>query len=130
MLQWIANLVTGKLLESALDAYKAKLAAGNSSERIAADMAAKELDLIARERALATQVIIAEEGRWWSALPRWVMAASVAGYFGKIMIWDKVLQWGTTDPLTGDAQTLAMAVIAFYFGGRTLEKLARIVKRG
>lgn len=121
---WLPSL--GK---SAVEAWQAKLSADNTSEKIAADLAAKGLALDQRERELATQVILAEEGRWWTALPRWLMAMSVAVYFTKCIVWDKVFAWGSTDPLAGDVQNLAVAVVAFYFGGRTLEKLVRIAKR-
>ncbi|MGC2776813.1 MAG: hypothetical protein WA418_14390 [Bradyrhizobium sp.] len=115
--------------KSLVDGYKAKLDASNTSERVAADLAGRELALEQRERELATQVIIAEEGRWWTALPRTVIAGSFAVYVAKCVVWDKVLSLGSTDPLGGDIAIWGGWVLAFYFGGRTLEKVARILKR-
>ena len=57
---FIANLIGGPLVNGLIDGYKAKLAAGNTSEKIAADLAARELSVEQRERELATQVVIAE----------------------------------------------------------------------
>jgi hypothetical protein len=37
--------------------------------------------------------------------------------------------WGTTDPLNGDVAQWAMIVLTAYFGGRSLEKVARILTR-
>jgi hypothetical protein len=41
----------------------------------------------------------------------------------------KVLGLGSTDPLSGDVSTSAGYVIVAYFGGRSIEKVARIFKR-
>ena len=45
-------------------------------------------------------------------------------------MWDKVLGLGSTDhQLSGDVAQWAMVVLTAYFGGRSLEKVARIVGR-
>jgi uncharacterized membrane protein len=44
-------------------------------------------------------------------------------------VWDKVLGWATTDALSGDVAQWATVVLAAYFGGRSLEKVARILGR-
>ena len=54
---------------------------------------------------------------------------AVAIYFVKLLIWDKVLRLGTTDPLAGFASTTANLVVAFYFAKRGFENVARIIKR-
>jgi len=48
---------------------------------------------------------------------------------GKLLIWDKVLGLGSTDPLAGFAATTANLVVGFYFGKRVFENIARIIKR-
>jgi len=125
----IAQWLTGKGFETLVEGYKAKLAAGNTSERISADLAGRELAVEQRERELNTQVIIAEEGRWWTALPRALICYAFAIYVVKIVIWDKVLAWGSTDPLGGDVQQAFLWLMMMWFGGRSLEKVARILKR-
>ena len=41
---------------------------------------------------------------------------SVALYFGKLLVWDKVLGLGTTDPLAGFASVHSrILVVSFYF---------------
>ena len=129
VLTWLGNLLGGPFAKAAVDAYRAKLAAENASEKIAADLAARELSVRERERELATQIVLAEQGRWYTALPRPLFAGAFVIYAWKVVVWDKVLGWGTTDPLTGDVAQWAMIVLTAYFGGRSLEKVARILAR-
>lgn len=124
---WLGSFLAGPLLGKALDAYKAKLAAGNTDAGIAADLAAKEILLQQREAVLQTQYRIAEIGHWYE--PDKIMGYAVAIYFAKLLIVDKVMGWGVTDPLAGFAETTANLIVAFYFAKRGFENIARIIKR-
>src|SRR5215813_7939648 len=93
----VLNAITGPILEG----WKAKLASDNAKDKLAVDVTLKEIDAEIEARKQATAIIIAEQGRWWTALPRPLMAYIVCVYFGKVLIWDKVLGLGSTDPLTG-----------------------------
>lgn len=126
---WLGNLIAGPVLGKAVEAYKANLESGNTSDRIAADLAARELTVEQRERELAVQQNIADEGRWWTAAPRAIACWSFAIFIVKCVVWDKVLGLGSTDPLQGDLQVWAGWLMALWFGGRSLEKIARILKR-
>jgi hypothetical protein len=129
MIKWLASFLTAPIIGGFIDGYKAKLAAGNNTERIAADLAAKELDLDRRQRELSAQVLIAEQGRWYTAWPRPAFALVIFVYFAKVIVWDKVLGWGVTDALEGTVGDWAGVIITAYFGGRTVEKVARIFAR-
>lgn len=129
MWSWFSGLLTGPIINGAVEAYKAKLASGQNERSIAADLAAKELLLEQRERELATQLLISEEGRWWIALPRALVTYSFAVFVAKCVVYDTVLGLGTTPPLGGDIQAWAGWVMALWFGGRSIEKVARILKR-
>jgi hypothetical protein len=48
---------------------------------------------------------------------------------GKLLVFDKVLGLGTTDPLAGFAEVTANLIVAFYFAKRGFENVARIIKR-
>lgn len=48
---------------------------------------------------------------------------------GKLLIFDKVLGLGTTDPLAGFAAMTSNLVVSFYFAKRGFENVARIIKR-
>jgi hypothetical protein len=61
--------------------------------------------------------------------PDKLMGYFVAVYFGKLLVWDKVLGIGTTDPLAGFASVTSNLVVSFYFAKRGFENVARIIKR-
>lgn len=126
---FLANIIGGPVVNGLISGYKAKLEAGNTSERLAADLAGRELQVEQRERELATQVILAEQGRWYTALPRPLFALAFIIYVWKVVVWDKVLGWGVTDPLSPELSQWALIILTAYFGGRSLEKVARILSR-
>jgi hypothetical protein len=124
---WLGNMIAGPVLKSATDAYKSKLAAGNDAGRIAADLAAKEIELQRREVELQNEYKKSALGYWYE--PDKLMGYAVALYVGKLLVFDKVLGLGVTDPLGGWIEITANLVVAFYFGKRTFENVARIIKR-
>jgi hypothetical protein len=127
ILTWLASFITGPLLGKALDAYKAKLSAGNDADRIAADLATRELAVQQREIEVQSEYRIASLGRWYE--PDKLMGYAVAVYVGKLLIYDKVLGLGATDPLVGWIETTANLIVGFYFAKRGFENVARIIKR-
>jgi hypothetical protein len=114
LLGWLGNLFGGPFAKAAVEAYRAKLAAGNASEKIAADLAARQLSVEQRERELATKIVIAEQGRWYTALPRPLFAFAFIIYVWKVVVWDKVLGLGATDALSGDVSQWAMIVLTAF----------------
>ena len=52
-----------------------------------------------------------------------------ANWRDKLLVWDKVLSLGTTDPLAGFAAATSNLVVSFYFAKRGFENVARIIKR-
>ena len=129
ILGWLGNVLGGPFARAAVDAYRAKLTAENASEKVAADLAARELSVEQRERELAAEVLVAEQGRWYTALPRPLFAFAFVIYVWKVVVWDKVLGLGLTDALSGDVSQWGMIVLTTYFGGRSLEKVARILAK-
>src|ERR1700733_8205242 len=125
--KWLARFFTGPVFDDLLKGYQAKLAAGNTAESIAADLAAKELAVQQRELELQTQLRIAEIGHPFE--PDRLMGYCVAVYFAKLLIFDKVFGLGTTDGLAGFASTTANLIVASYFAKRGFENVARIIKR-
>jgi len=130
MWQALLSFFGGPLAQAALGAYKAKLAAGNTADKIAADIAARELAVEQAELTVQAQLKTAELGRWYE--PTHLFAYIIVVYFGKAVVWDKVLghlTHGSTDPLTGDIASWAGLIMSFYLGKRTFENVARIFKR-
>jgi hypothetical protein len=53
----------------------------------------------------------------------------LVNYLWKVIVWDKVLGLGTTDPITGMVADWTGTIITAYVGGRSIEKVARIFRR-
>ena len=68
MWSWLASLIGGPVITGLINAYKAKLDASNTQDRIAADLAAKEIEAEIAARKEASAIIIAEQGRWYTAI--------------------------------------------------------------
>jgi len=123
----IISFLGGPVIKGLIDGYKAKLAAGNTSEKIASDTAASEMAVQTAEIRALNEYKIAALGHWYE--PDKIMGYAVAVYFAKLLVYDKVLGLGSTDPLAGFAEMTANLIVAFYFAKRGFENIARIIKR-
>lgn len=128
---WMAILsfIGGPVVSALIKAYQAKLAAGNTSEKIAADVATSEIAAQVRDVAEAAEVVKAEQGRWYTACIRPLMALPFIVFTWKVIVFDKVLGMGTTPALDPNMWNVFMSVVIAYFGGRSIEKVARIIRR-
>ena len=126
---WMAILsfLGGPVIKGLIDAYQAKLKAGNIDAKIAADLAASEIAAQTLETQSLTQLKIAEIGHPWE--PEKIAFYIVLVFFAKCVVWDTILGLGTTPALKGDVSIWAGLVMSFYFGKRTSENVARIIKR-
>lgn len=79
------------------------------------------------DSAVTLRYRTAELGHWYE--PDKLMGYCVAVYFSKLLIFDKVLGLGTTDPLAGFAAVTSNLVVSFYFAKRGFENVARIIRR-
>jgi hypothetical protein len=129
LLRWLCQFLAGPIVEGMIAAYKARLAAEASQDRTAADLAAKAIAAEIEARKSAAAIIIAEQGRWYTAVIRPLLAVPVIIYLWKVIVWDKVLGLGTTDTLGGDVGIWAGAIVTTYVGGRSLEKIAATIWR-
>lgn len=123
----ILSFLGGPIIKGVIDGYKAKLAAGNTTERIAADLAAREIDVQRREAELQSEYKRALIGHWYE--PTNLFGYIMVIYFGKIIVWDKVLALGTTDDIEGQAAVWAGWIMLFYVGKRGFENVARILRK-
>jgi hypothetical protein len=130
-MEWLVKLFTGPVLNAItgpiLEAYKAKLGAGNNQDGKIVELASKAIDAEIDARREASKILIAEQGRWWTAAPRAITCWSFAIFVAKVVVWDKVLGLGSTDALTGDVSGWAGMVMVTWFGGRSLEKIASTI---
>lgn len=135
MWQAIVGFIGGPVIKGLLDAYNAKLKAGNTSEKIAADAAAGEM---------AVQTVeLREQGATKRAQighplePEKLFAYILVIYFAKLVLFDKVIgsfagyteNIFRTDPLTGEALVWAGLIMSFYLGKRGFENVARILRK-
>ena len=127
MWAFLLNLISGPIVNGIINAYKAKLEAGNTSERIAADLAARELAVQQLELQAQSQLKVAEVGHWFE--PEKLFAYTLWLYFTKVYLYDAALGLGSTDAVHGDVALWGAMVIGFYFGKRGFENIARILKR-
>jgi hypothetical protein len=126
---WLAlmQLIGGPVVSGLIGAYKAHLVSTTQDKTIAADLAAKEIAAQNIETQAMTQLKIAEIGHPWE--PEKLAFYIVLLFFAKCVVWDTVLGLGTTPPLKGDVSMWSGLVMSFYFGKRTFENVARIIKR-
>lgn len=122
-LTWLSSLLAGPVVGAVLDGYKAKLDASNSRDKLAVELAAKELERAAEDRRTLNQ---------WGPLSLLIFAfgAVVLFWFAKIVVWDAALGLGSTDPVNGTAGRIMELIIQFLFGaGAGLQGLRMVLAR-
>ena len=118
VLTWLGGLLGGPFATAAVNAYKAKLDAGNNSEKIAADLTTQSLEIAKQRDALEAQILVAEQGNWLTRSIRPLLAMPIVIFVWKVVVWDTVLQaWthGHTDALTSEMYWVMATVITGYF---------------
>jgi hypothetical protein len=124
ILPWLSSFLGGPIVNGLLAAYKDKLNSEDTKHLYLTNLAQRELAVQQRELELQTEYRIASIGKWYE--PDHLMGYAVAFYFAKLLVWDKVLALGVTDPLAGWAATSANLIIGFYFGSRAFSNVMRI----
>ncbi len=115
ILSWLSGGVINQVTDALTDAYRAKLTAQNNTEKLEAEMTISQLE--ARQR-----VLLAEQGRWYTAWIRPALAAPVVLFVWKIIVWDTILGWGVT-PNPGDiVNWIVVTTIGAYFLTRPFER--------
>lgn len=123
----IISFVGGPVIKGLIEAYNAHLKAQSADAATAANLAAKEIAAQTVEGQAAAQLRMAEIGHFWE--PEKLAFYVVLAFFAKCVVWDSVLGLGTTPALRGDVSVWAGLVMSFFFGKRTFENVARIIKR-
>jgi hypothetical protein len=133
MFEWIAakllaapviGAILGPVINGLLTAQKQKLDAIGSHEAVTADLAKRSFDLDQREAEINASMVIAEQGNWITRSVRPMFALPFIIFCWKVVVWDKVLGLGTTDPLDPKMWGVFMAVVIAYMGGRSAERVA------
>lgn len=136
MLEWIAGkllatpvigAILNPIVNGLLTAQKQKLDAVGSHEARVTELAQKTLELDAREAEVNAKVVAAEQGHWATRWVRPVWAAPFVLFTWKIVVWDKMLGLGRTEPLDPNMWGVFMLMVGAYFGGRSAEKVAKTI---
>lgn len=125
----ILNFLGGPIIQGLLSAYKTTLQSINTQDKLALDLLQKEVDADIAARAEATKLLIAEQGNWFTRSIRPLFALPFIIFEFKIIVWDKVLGWGTTDALDPMMWSVFNTIIISYFGATAVERVSRIFKR-
>lgn len=123
----IISFLGGPVIKGLIDAYNAHLKAQSADAATAADLAGKEIAAQTAEVQAIAQLRMAEIGHPWE--PEKLAFYIVLAFFAKCIVWDTIFGLGTTPALKGDISVWAGLVMSFYFGKRTFENVARIIKR-
>jgi len=110
ILSWLTGGVADKLIE----AYKAKLTAGNDADRIAADLAKAEIAV--RQQQMSN---------WITALPIMFLQFGAGFYLVKCWVWDAAMGLGTTDAVTGYTREALILVVGGMVGNRLIDRMRR-----
>lgn len=129
MLGTILTFLGGPLLTNLLGAYKARLENASGQDKMAVELAVKEIESEIEARKQAAAIIIAEQGTWFTRTPRAIVQWAFALFIAKVVIYDNMLGLGSTDPIAGQVGDAFTAVLMMWFGGRTIEKVAQVFGR-
>jgi len=106
----------GGIFEEIRKAYETKVNAQNDTDRIDA-----EVNLAKLEARLKSHVA---GGRWITFIQIvWVLPFVLYNF--KLVVWDKVLSWGVTDPLSPELYKLQMVMVGFFFLTTTFKGITR-----
>lgn len=122
VLKWLSGGGIQAIGAELRGAYEAKLKAQTDQEKLAAE------ETIARLEAQQS-VLLAEQGRWLTAWVRPATALPFVVFLWKIIIWDKVLGYGSTDNLSPELWEMMKWVISAYILTRPIETVFRYGKR-
>ncbi|WP_306257757.1 hypothetical protein [Pararhizobium sp. IMCC21322] len=112
---WVAGGALDRIGRHLKDAYLAKKQAESDEQKLEADLRIRQLEA-------QQKLLIAEQGR---ALTRWIrpaIAFPFVAYLWKVVLWDKVFGWGSTDPLSSELGEIMMVMIGAYFLMRPFER--------
>lgn len=119
--------ILSPIINGFLTAQKQKLDAAGSHEARAVELSQQALALERREAELNASVVIAEQGNWMTRSVRPIWSLPFILFTWKVIVWDKLLGWGTTDPLDPKMWGVFMLMVGAYFGGRSAEKVATTI---
>lgn len=130
MIAWLLSFLSGPLLSKLVDAYRARLDAAGKQDVLAVDLARAEIHAEIAARTAAKEIIIAEQGRWYTAIIRPLFALPFVIYIWKIVVYDKVLGLGiTVGGLDANMKDVLTAIVYSYFGLAAVTRVTTVFGR-
>jgi hypothetical protein len=126
----VIGAILGPVINGLLTAQRQKLDAVGSHEAQVTAVATQAILLDRREAEMNAQIIIAEQGNWFTRSIRPLMAMPVVFIIWKLIVYDKALgEWthGITDKMDDHIWWVITTIIIAYMGGRSAEKVASTV---
>lgn len=123
----VIGAILSPIINGLLTAQKQKLDAAGSHEARIVELTQQQIELDKKQAELNANIVIAEQGNWFTRSVRPTLAWVVIILLAKIFLYDKAFgQWthGTTDSLDSNLWWIIQTIIISYFGGRSLEKIS------
>lgn len=121
-----------QLISGAITAYNKSVDASVAKYKVDGTVDIAALQAQVEQDKATRDIVVAEQGHWFTRLPRPVMGMSVAVYVCKVLVWDKVLAvWtnGSTDSVNGYTATMVGIILGGYFLHGTALEVVRQLRR-
>jgi hypothetical protein len=120
ILKFLGPIISGPIVTTVLEGYKAKLGAENNHEKLSVDLAIAQAKLDAQREELELNSVNTEQGKWFP-LVRWGFALPFIIFNMKVIVWDRMLHLGVTDYLSQDLVSLEQSIVYAYFGHSAIQ---------
>lgn len=127
LIGFVLKFLSGPMVDRVLSHLEKKADTQTERERIRTQATIEEIRAEVEVQKAGKEILVAEQGRWYTAIIRPLFALPFIIYTWKLVVWDKVFGLGETDNLSPDLWNVMLTILGAYFIGRTAEKVASIV---
>lgn len=127
LIGFVLKFLSGPMVDRVLSHLEKKADTQTERERIRTQATIEEIRAEVEAQKAGKEILVAEQGRWYTAIVRPLFALPFIIYTWKLVVWDKVFGLGETDNLSPDLWNVMLTILGAYFIGRTAEKVASIV---
>jgi hypothetical protein len=129
--QLLVSLIGGPIVSTLLKGYRAKLEAANTSERIAADLAIKDIEAGIAARAHAKEIRLATSGFWEMRLLTFAIAFPFVSHLWAVWLDTQFrLGWGIPrfpEPMNDWQGAILLSFFGIYTLGKAMQTVAAAI---
>ena len=129
--QIVASVLGGPIVNGLLKGYRAKLDAANASERIAADLAIKDIEAGIAARAHAKEIRLATAGFWEMRILTFAIAFPFVSHLWAVWIDTQFrLGWGIPkfpEPMNEWQGAILLSFFGIYTLGKTVQSVGAAI---